>query len=85
MPVLQDDAWEPLYSVCNERKLPLTNHGGAGDDKSWPAAEGTALRFMESPYHSKRLIWSLAFHGVFEHERRVPTMLSKGQEPNRPG
>jgi predicted TIM-barrel fold metal-dependent hydrolase len=77
MPVLQDDAWEPLFALCNERGLPLTNHGGAGDDRAWPAAEGTALRFMESPYHSKRLIWSLAFHGVFEDYPDLKLMIAE--------
>ena len=77
MPILQDDAWEPFYATCNELTMPLTNHGGAGDDRVWPVAEATALRSMESAYHSKRLIWSLAFHGVFDRYPDLNLMISE--------
>jgi predicted TIM-barrel fold metal-dependent hydrolase len=77
MPVLQDDVWERFYSVVNEANLPLTNHGGAGDDNVWPEREAVALRFMESAYHSKRLIWTLGFHGVFEQYPNIKLVISE--------
>ena len=77
MPVLQDEAWDRFYAVVNETKMPLTNHGGAGDDRVWPEDEAVALRFMESAYHSKRLIWSLGFHGVFDSYPNVKLVISE--------
>src|SRR5205807_925202 len=57
--------------------MPLTNHGGAGDDRAWPAAEGVQLRFLESAYHSRRIIWSLLFHGVFDRYPDIRLMISE--------
>lgn len=77
MPVLQDEAWEPLYAASAALSMPLTNHGGAGDERYWPAGEGVMLRFMESAYHSRRLIWSLLFHGTFEKYPNLRLMISE--------
>ena len=77
MPVLQDEAWEPLYAASAALSMPLTNHGGAGDERYWPENEGVLLRFMESAYHSRRLIWSLLFHGTFEKYPNLRLMISE--------
>jgi predicted TIM-barrel fold metal-dependent hydrolase len=77
MPVLQDERWEPFYAASASLKMPLTNHGGAGDERVWPAGEGVMLRFLESAYHSRRLIWTLLFHGTFEKYPDLVLMISE--------
>jgi predicted TIM-barrel fold metal-dependent hydrolase len=77
MPVLQDEAWEPLYAASAALSMPLTNHGGAGDERYWPEGEGVMLRFMESAYHSRRLIWSLLFHGTFDKYPNLRLMIAE--------
>jgi predicted TIM-barrel fold metal-dependent hydrolase len=77
MPILQDESWEPLYAASASLNMPLTNHGGAGDDRFWPEAEGVQLRFMESAYHSRRLIWSLLFHAVFDRYPNIKLMIAE--------
>jgi predicted TIM-barrel fold metal-dependent hydrolase len=77
MPILQDDRWEPLWAASQSLNMPLTNHGGAGDDRFWPEAEGVQLRFMESAFHSRRIIWTLLFHGVFDRYPDIKLMISE--------
>ncbi len=66
MKPLQDDVWEAFWAASADLEMPLAGHVGAGDDSFMPPAEHAPLRCIESMFFTKRTIWSLVVHGVFE-------------------
>jgi predicted TIM-barrel fold metal-dependent hydrolase len=71
MSPLQDDEWESFWAASAALEMPLAGHVGAGDASFMPPAEFAPLRCIESMFFTKRTIWSLVVHGVFE---RHPTL-----------
>src|SRR6188472_1886121 len=52
--------WEPLWSVCEERGLPLVTHIGGGTTADYSGLEGVALMQVETAgFLSRRAIWWL--------------------------
>ena len=47
-----DPAWDPFWAVCEERKLPLVTHVGAGGKANY---EGPG-RSRSEPYESRQLL-----------------------------
>jgi predicted TIM-barrel fold metal-dependent hydrolase len=58
--------WEPLWSVCEERRIPLVTHVGGVFNARYSGLESVALVQIESNYASRRAVWWLIFAGVFE-------------------
>ena len=42
-----DPQWEPLWTVCEELRMPLTTHSGVGDPEQWTGREATTLMSLE--------------------------------------
>jgi predicted TIM-barrel fold metal-dependent hydrolase len=58
--------WEPLWSVCEELRMPLVTHVGAATNARYSGLEGVALLQIESGgFTSRRAVWWLIFAGVF--------------------
>ncbi|HXY92905.1 MAG TPA: amidohydrolase family protein [Acidimicrobiia bacterium] len=66
LPEYNKRAWEPLWSVCEERGMPLVTHVGGTFNAKYSGLESVALVQIESNYVSRRAVWWLIFAGVFE-------------------
>jgi predicted TIM-barrel fold metal-dependent hydrolase len=76
MPDLADDAWSPVWEICNDRDIPVNFHIAASQTSfnmfgraSWPSmgparrlALGSAALFMENA----RVLGNLIFSGLLE-------------------
>jgi predicted TIM-barrel fold metal-dependent hydrolase len=70
--------WEPLWSVCEERQIPLVTHVGGGSNAHYEGPEATALMQMETGgYMSRRAIWWLIFGGVFERHPGLKLVITE--------
>ena len=78
VPMYNDRAWEPFWSACAERRLPLTCHSGAGDPSAWTGPEATALLSIESGgWFSRRALHQMIFGGVFERHPDLQLVLTE--------
>jgi predicted TIM-barrel fold metal-dependent hydrolase len=67
LPEYNRKRWEPLWAICDELRMPLVTHVGAGTNARYSGLEGVALLQIESGgFTSRRAIWWLIFAGVFE-------------------
>ena len=48
LPEYNQPRWEPLWSVCEERRMPLVTHVGGGTNARYSGLEGVALLQIES-------------------------------------
>ena len=70
--------WEPLWTVCEERAMPLVTHVGAGTNAHYSKLEGIALRQIESGgFTSRRAVWWLIFAGVFERHPGLKLVITE--------
>ena len=59
--------WEPLWSACEDLRMPLVTHVGGATNARYSGLEGVALLQIESGgFTSRRAVWWLIFAGVFE-------------------
>ncbi len=73
-PVIQDGIpgynlpeWESLWSLCEERQLPLVTHVGGGGRVGHDSPGGLLIDIVEvTGWLSRRAIWWLILAGVFE-------------------
>jgi predicted TIM-barrel fold metal-dependent hydrolase len=61
-----DPAYEPFWSLCEQARLPLTTHGGAGDMPDYTGKESWALYCSDLFYFSRRGFMYMVWAGVFE-------------------
>lgn len=67
-----DPYWEPLWSICEDLKIPLLSHAGPGPAPDAKTAYGSdpdiafALGQFESDMFSKRVFWHMMGAGVFD-------------------
>jgi predicted TIM-barrel fold metal-dependent hydrolase len=78
LPEYNDLIWEPLWSVCEERKIPLVTHVGGGSRAKYRGPEATSLMQMETGgFFSRRAIWWLIFGGVFERHPGLKIVITE--------
>jgi predicted TIM-barrel fold metal-dependent hydrolase len=71
-----DRAWEPFWSACEERKMPLVTHVGGNAHVSGP--EGVLIHLMEGGgWMARRAIWWLIFAGVFERHPGLKLVITE--------
>jgi predicted TIM-barrel fold metal-dependent hydrolase len=73
-----DRAWDPFWSVCAERKLPLVTHVGATGKAKYEGPEATAIKAVETGgFYSHRAVWWLIFGGVFERHPALKHVITE--------
>ncbi len=78
LPEYNRSVWEPLWSVCEERRMPLVTHVGAGTGARYSKLEGVALLQYESgAFTSRRAVWWLIFAGVFERHPELKLVVTE--------
>jgi len=77
LPEYNKRAWEPLWSVCAERGLPLVTHIGGGTNSHYSGLESVALVQIESNYVSRRAVWWLIFAGAFERHPDLKLVITE--------
>jgi predicted TIM-barrel fold metal-dependent hydrolase len=78
LPEYNKRLWEPLWQVCEERKMPLVTHVGAATNANYSGLESVALLQIESGnFVSKRAIWWMIFAGVFERHPDLKLVITE--------
>ena len=78
LPEYNKRVWEPLWSTCEERGLPLVTHVGQATNADYSGLESVALLQVESGnFVSKRAIWWMIFAGVFERHPGLRMMITE--------
>ncbi len=74
---LWDPVYEPLWSVCEERGVPVNIHGGGGLPDYGDAEVARAIMLVELPWFSHRSVWHLIFGGVLERHPGLKIVLTE--------
>jgi predicted TIM-barrel fold metal-dependent hydrolase len=70
--------WEPFWSACAERRMPLANHAGAGDGRQWVGPHAPAMMALEAGgWLSRRALHFMIFSGVFERHPRLRVVVTE--------
>ena len=78
LPEYNRKLWEPLWSVCEELRMPLVTHVGAATNARYSGLEGVALVQIESGgFTSRRAVWWLIFAGVFERHSGLKLVITE--------
>jgi predicted TIM-barrel fold metal-dependent hydrolase len=76
-PEYNRSVWEPLWSVCEERRMPLVTHVGGGTTARYSGLEAVPLVQIESGHLSRRAVWWLIFAGVFERHPNLKLVITE--------
>ncbi|MBV8952377.1 MAG: amidohydrolase, partial [Actinobacteria bacterium] len=77
LPEYNKRVWEPLWSVCEEWRMPLVTHVGGGTSARYSGLESVPLIQIESGYLSRRAVWWLIFAGVFERHPDLKLVITE--------
>ena len=78
LPEYNKRRWEPLWSVCEELRMPLVTHVGGGTNARYSGLEAVALMQIESAgFLSQRAIWWMIFAGVFERHPALKLVITE--------
>jgi predicted TIM-barrel fold metal-dependent hydrolase len=73
-----DRAWEPFWSACEERSVPLVTHVGGGSKANYSGPEMMALIAAETgSWFARRAVWWLIFGGVFERHPDLKLVITE--------
>ena len=75
---LYSPAYEPIYAVCEELEMPLTQHSGGGTpDYGMFLPQSLAMYMLEVTWWSHRALWHLMFSGAFERHPNLQFVLTE--------
>jgi predicted TIM-barrel fold metal-dependent hydrolase len=77
LPGLWDEAYEPLWTLCEELDAPVNIHGGGGIPDYGDAEVARAIMLIELPWFSHRSAWHLIFGGVLERHPGLKVVLTE--------
>ncbi|HLN16418.1 MAG TPA: amidohydrolase family protein [Acidimicrobiales bacterium] len=67
LPPLFSEAYEPIWTVCEELGVPVNHHGGNASPMGLSVGGVSGAVFLiEQGWYSHRALWQLIFSGVFE-------------------
>jgi predicted TIM-barrel fold metal-dependent hydrolase len=69
--------WEPLWSACEELKMPLVTHVGGKTNARYSGLESIALIQLESAALSQRAVPWMIFGGVFERHPDLKLVITE--------
>jgi len=79
-PPLYHDRYAPLWAACEEHRLPVHVHGGAGPDYG-DGIDGLTrimLYVTEVPMWPKRILWFLLWNGTLERHPDLQLVFTEG-------
>jgi predicted TIM-barrel fold metal-dependent hydrolase len=73
-----DRAWEPFWSTCEERGMPLATHVGAANVQVATGPEAIMISTMEGGgWMARRAMWWMIFAGVFERHPGLQLVITE--------
>ena len=77
LPGFFSDAYDPLWSVCQDNDIVLTQHSGTGIP-SYGGSNATAfLMLMEVSFYAQKSFWHLILTGVFHRFPRLKHVMTE--------
>jgi predicted TIM-barrel fold metal-dependent hydrolase len=78
LPEYNRRVWEPLWSVCEDRQMPLVTHVGGGMNARYSGLESVALiQFESAGFLSQRAVWWMIWAGVFERHPELKLVITE--------
>jgi predicted TIM-barrel fold metal-dependent hydrolase len=77
-PAYNDLSYEPIWTICEERDIPLVSHSGGGERPlGCEGPGGMAITFAETQWLCRRHLPELIFGGVFERHPRLKVVFTE--------
>ena len=78
LPEYNRKLWEPLWSVCEDLRMPLVTHVGSATNARYSGLESVPLLQIESGgFTSRRAVWWLIWAGVFERHPGLKLVITE--------
>jgi predicted TIM-barrel fold metal-dependent hydrolase len=78
LPEYDDPEWEPFWSVCEERNLPLCTHAGGAQMSNFSGPQAGAMLMLEGGgWPARRAMHRMIFGGVFERHPNLKLVLTE--------
>lgn len=77
---LNDDSWEPLWSVISAAGLVVTFHIGfsSGDLATYRGPGGALMNWVDASYGGQRAVFKLVSAGVLDRHPNIKVLVSEG-------
>ena len=70
--------YDPIWQVCQERGIPITEHAGGTGVPKLPKSPTSVIMFvMEAGFWANRALWHLTMSGVFERFPGITLVLTE--------
>ncbi|MCH0558665.1 amidohydrolase family protein [Streptomyces sp. MUM 16J] len=77
LPELYSRTYDPIWAVCAELGVPVNHHAGSASPPLGEEPAARAVFMVETTWFSHRVLWHLAFGGVFHRHPELKLVLTE--------